>query len=61
MMPVREEPKTYNLGTLINEEKWVGSIEIGERFVDIIHGEGAELSVGWLSSLKKQTFLFSWT
>lgn len=40
-----EEPKTYNLGTYIDEEKWVKSIEIGERFVDIVHGEGAELSV----------------
>jgi hypothetical protein len=41
----KEEPTTYNLGTFMDEEKWVRSIEIGERFVDIIHGEGAELSV----------------
>lgn len=41
----KEEPKTYNLGTFIESEKWVRSVELGERFIDIVHGEGAELSV----------------
>ncbi len=40
-----DEPKTFNLGTFVEEEKWVRSIELGDRFIDIIHGEGAELSV----------------
>lgn len=47
LMPVdkKEEPKTYNLGTFIEDEKWVQSVGLGDRFIDIVHGEGAELSV----------------
>jgi hypothetical protein len=53
LMPLSEEsksePKSYNLGALISEEKWVQSVEFGERFVTINHGEGAELSVRYLT------------
>ncbi|KAI6189771.1 hypothetical protein M3Y97_00044600 [Aphelenchoides bicaudatus] len=49
LMPTNEdsknEPNSYNLGTLISNEKWVQSVELGERFVIINHGEGSELSL----------------
>jgi hypothetical protein len=48
---IKEEPKTFNLGTFINDEKWVNSVELGDRFVNIIHGEGAELSVSFMGFL----------
>lgn len=65
-MPLSEEskaePKSYNLGTPINDEKWVESVEFGERFVTINHGEGAELSVTQnLCSFESNFIVFSCT